>query len=76
MNHFFCNTHSNNGTEISWGNSYSQTYDNGNLYINTNDHLNISAPTQVNITSSNSYFSGDVYLNNNISASQAWVNNQ
>ena len=67
---------SNNGAGLTWGNNYTQIYDNGNLYINTDDYLNISAPTQVSVTSANSYFSGNIYSNNNILATQSWVNSQ
>ena len=54
-------TLSNNGAGLSWGNNYTHICDNGNLYTNTADYLNISAPTQVTITSANSYFSDNVY---------------
>ena len=50
---------SNNGAGLKWGNNYSQIYDNGNLYIVTDDYLNITAPTQLTVTSPNAYFSGN-----------------
>ena len=67
-------TFSNNGAGLVWGNNYSQIYDNGNLYITTDDYLNISAPTRINITSTDTYFSGNVYNYESLLASQNWVN--
>ena len=65
---------SNNGAGLVWGNNYSQIYDNGNLYITTDNYLNISAPTRINITSTDTYFSGNVYNYESLLASQNWVN--
>ena len=36
----------NNGAGITWANNNSQIYDNGNLYITTDDYLNISCQSQ------------------------------
>ena len=69
-------TFSNNGAGLSWGNNNSRIYDNGNLYIVTDDYLNITAPTQLIVTSPSSYFSGNMYTNNNLVASQSWVQSQ
>ena len=38
---------SNNSAGLVWGNNYSQIYDDGNLHINTDDFINISAPTHL-----------------------------
>ena len=35
-----------------------------------------SAPTQLTLTSPNAYFTGNVYSNNNLLATQAWVNSK
>ena len=67
---------SNNGAGLSWGNNYSQIYDNGNLYIVTDDYMNISAPTQLIVSSPNTSFSGNVYMGSNLLASQSWVTSQ
>ena len=67
---------SNSGAGLKWGNNYSQIYDDSNLHINTDDVMYISAPTQLNITSPNTYFTGNVYTNNNLLASQSWVQSQ
>ena len=68
----------NNGAGITWGNSNnSQIYDDSNLYISSVANILLYTPTQVTVTSPNTYFTGDMYSNsNNILASQAWVNNQ
>ena len=68
----FSNTHAG----LSWGSNYSRIYDDSNLNITTDDAMYISAPTQLNITSPSSYFSGNVYTNNNVLASQSWVQGQ
>ena len=67
-------TFSGGGAGLVWGNNYSRIYDNVNLYIKTDDYLNITAPTQINITSTNTYFSGNVYNYESLLASQTWVN--
>ena len=58
------------------GSNYSRIYDDSNLHITTDDTMYISAPSQLNITSPSSYFSGNVYTNNNLLASQSWVQSQ
>ena len=66
----------NNGAGIIWGSSgQSRIYDNGNLYITTDDNLYITAPTQLSVTATDSYFSGNVYNYESLLASQTWVNN-
>ena len=48
---------------ISWGNNFSNIYDNGDLHINTDDNLYISAPTLLSITSNTVTISGNVTAN-------------
>ena len=67
---------SNNGAGLVWGNNYSQIYDDGNLHINTDDYIYISAPTQFNVTTPTASFSGNIYMGSNLLASQSWVLNQ
>ena len=50
----------NNGTGLNWGASYSQIYDNGNLYIVTDDNMYIQAPNLLTVTSPATTFSGTV----------------
>ena len=67
----------NYGAGITWGNSNnSQIYDDSNLHISSFANILLYTPTQVTVTSPNAYFTGDVYSNNNLLASQTWVNNQ
>jgi len=62
---------SNNGAGLKWGtNSNSQIYDNGNLYITTDDYLNISCPTQMSVSATDSYFSGNLHSVEGLIASQ------
>ena len=50
----------NNGAGLNWGASYSRIYDNGNLYITTDDAMYIQAPTTLTVTSPATTFSGTV----------------
>jgi hypothetical protein len=49
-----------NGAGLSWAGGASQIYDNGNLYINTDDYMYIQAPTTLTVTSPATTFSGTV----------------
>ena len=66
----------NNGAGITWANNNSQIYDDGNLHINTDDSIYISAPTQFYVTTPTALFSGNVYMQSNLLASQSWVTSQ
>ena len=50
----------NNGTGLNWGGTGSQIYDNGNLYIITDDYMYIQAPNLLTVTSPATTFSGTV----------------
>ena len=54
----------NNGAGLTWGNNYSQIYDNGNLNISTDDYMYIYAPTSCTITSPNTSLSGSLTCTN------------
>ena len=64
----------NNGAGLTWKNNYSQIYDDAYLNIKTDDSLYISAPTQISVTSANSYFSGNMNMNNNLLATHSYGN--
>ena len=53
-------TFTKNGAGLLWGNNNSQIYDDSNLQISSVANILIYSPTQVTVTSSNAYFSGDV----------------
>jgi hypothetical protein len=53
-------TFNNDGTGIIWGSSVSKIYDDGNLYINTDDAMYMSAPTNLDITTPNFNLSGNM----------------
>jgi len=56
------------GYALKWGNDStisSNIYDNGSLHIDTDDHLYISAPTSVTITTTTLYSTGTTYITNN-----------
>ena len=59
-------TFTNNGAGLVWGNYCSQIYDDANLHITTDDSMYISAIVQLIVTAANTYFSGNVYMNNNL----------
>jgi hypothetical protein len=52
------------GFGITWGNNASNIYDDGNLYITTDDVMYINAPISLTITSSAIYFTGNLFMNN------------
>jgi cytoskeletal protein CcmA (bactofilin family) len=56
-------TLNNNGTGIVWGNNYSKIYDDGNLHINTDDAMYISAPANLDVTTPNLNISGSTKVN-------------
>ena len=50
----------NNGAGLYWGAAVSRIYDNGNLYIVTDDAMYIQAPSTISVTSPTTSFSGTV----------------
>ena len=50
----------NDGTGIVWGNNYSQIMDNGDLHINTDDNMWMSAPAKLDVATPNMIVHGHV----------------
>ena len=62
----------NNGAGLQWTNNSSHIYDNGDLHINTDDNMWMSAPTNLNISTNNTDITNPK-TNQNLRFSSVWT---